>query len=252
GVSLPALADGLRHAELIAARGRLAREWIAEVDRLVPAEALPAAQPQRRPAGTLTEDVWQRHRFFEAVARALLAPGRSLLLVLDNLQWSDPDTLSFVRFLLNFAPRAPLLVATTVRSGARDLDSTVEAWLGQMRDEGLLTEISLGPLDLEETTALATALTGRRFDAAEGGLLYDATGGFPLYVVEAARSVAQDQPGASPGQLLGWMGILPKRIQQLSPAGREVAGLAAALGRDFSIPLLAEAKGHARGDTGGG
>ena len=104
-------------------------------------------------------------------------------------------------------------VATTVRSGARDIDPTIEAWLGQMRDEGLITEISLGLLDVAETTALATALTSRTFDAAESKLLYDATGGFPLYVVEAARSVAQDQAGASAGQLLGWMGILPKRIQ---------------------------------------
>jgi DNA-binding SARP family transcriptional activator len=240
-LSLAPVADWLRHAELIAARGRLGPEWIAEVDRLVPAETLPAAQPQRSPGRTRTEDVWQRHRFFEAVARALLAPARPLLLVLDNLQWSDPDTLSFVRFLLNFARHARLLVATTVRSGPRDLDPTIETWLGQMRDEGLITEISLGPLDVAETTALATALTGRRLDAAEAELLYDATGGFPLYIVEAARSVAQEQPGASPGQLVGWMGILPKRIQQLSPAGREVAGLAAALGRDFSIPLLAEA-----------
>ena len=239
-LSLAPVADWLRHIELIAARVRLGPEWIAEVDRLVPADTQSAAQPQRSPGATPTEDVWQRHRFFEAVARALLAPARPLLLVLDNLQWSDPDTLSFVRFLLNFAPQARLLVATTVRSGARDLDPTIETWLDQMRDEGLLTEISLGPLDVAETTALATALTGRRFDVAEAELLYDATGGFPLYVVEAARSVAQDQPGAS-GQLLGWMGILPKRIQQLSPAGREVAGLAAALGRDFSIPLLAEA-----------
>jgi DNA-binding SARP family transcriptional activator/tetratricopeptide (TPR) repeat protein len=240
-LSLAPVADWLRHTELIAARGRLSPEWIAEVERLVPAETQPAAQPQRSLGATPTEDVWQRHRFFEAVARALLAPARPLLLVLDNLQWSDPDTLSFVRFLLNFAPQARLLVATTVRSGAPDLHPTIEAWLGQMRDEGLLTDISLGPLDLAETTALATALTGRRFDAAEARLLYDATGGFPLYVVEAARSVAQDQPGASSGQLLGWMGILPKRIQQLSPAAREVAGLAAALGRDFNIPLLAEA-----------
>jgi DNA-binding SARP family transcriptional activator/tetratricopeptide (TPR) repeat protein len=239
-LALAPVADWLRHIEFIAARARLDPEWIAQVDRLVPAETQSAAQPQRGPGATPTEDVWQRHRFFEAVARALLAPARPLLLVLDNLQWSDPDTLSFVRFLLNFAPQARLLVVTTVRSGARDLDPTIEAWLDQMRDEGLLTEISLGPLDVAETTALATALTGRRFDAAEAELLYDATGGFPLYVVEAARSVAQDQPGAS-GQLLGWMGILPKRIQQLSPAGREVAGLAAALGRDFSIPLLAEA-----------
>jgi DNA-binding SARP family transcriptional activator/tetratricopeptide (TPR) repeat protein len=240
-LSLAPVADWLRHAELIAARDRLGPEWIAEVDRLVPAETLPAAQPQRSHGGTRKEDVWQRHRFFEAVARALLAPARPLLLVLDNLQWSDPDTLSFVRFLLNLARHARLLVATTVRSGPRDLDPTIETWLGQMRDEGLITEISLGPLDVAETTALATALTGRTLDAAEAELLYDATGGFPLYVVEAARSVAQEQPGASPSQLVGWMGILPKRIQQLSPAGREVAGLAAALGRDFSIPLLAEA-----------
>ena len=239
-LSLAPVADWLRHSELIAARGRLSPDWIAEVDRLVPAETQSAAQPQRSP-GAPTEDVWQRHRFFEAVARALLAPARPLLLVLDNLQWSDPDTLSFVRFLLNFAPTARLLVATTVRSGTPDLDPAIEPWLGQMRDEGLLTEISLGPLAIAETTALATALTGRRFGAAEAELLYDATGGFPLYVVEAARSAAPDQPGASSGQLLGWMGILPKRIQQLSPAGREVAGLAAALGRDFSIPLLAEA-----------
>jgi DNA-binding SARP family transcriptional activator/tetratricopeptide (TPR) repeat protein len=239
-LSLAPVADWLRHTELIAARGRLGTEWSAEVDRLVPADTQSAAPPQRSPGTTRTEDVWQRHRFFEAVARALLAPARPSLFVLDNLQWSDPDTLSFVRFLLNFAPQSRLLVATTVRSGARDLDPTIETWLGQMRDEGLLSEISLGPLDVAETTALATALTDRRLEAPEAKLLYDATGGFPLYVVEAARSVAQDQPGA-PGELLGWLGILPKRIQQLSPAGREVAGLAAALGRDFSIPLLAEA-----------
>jgi DNA-binding SARP family transcriptional activator/tetratricopeptide (TPR) repeat protein len=240
-LSLAPVADWLRHPELIAARGRLRPEWIAEVDRLVPGETQTAVQPERSPGIAPTEDVWQRHRFFEAVARTLLAPARPLLLVLDNLQWSDPDTLSFIRFLLNFAPQARLLLASTVRSGARGLDPTIETWLGQIRDEGLLTDISLGPLDGAETTALAAALTGRRFDAAEAKLLYDATGGFPLYVVEAARSVAQDQPGGPPGQLLGWMGILPKRIQQLSPAGREVAGLAAALGRDFSIPLLAEA-----------
>jgi DNA-binding SARP family transcriptional activator/tetratricopeptide (TPR) repeat protein len=239
-LSLAPVADWLRHTELIAARGRLGTEWSAEVDRLVPADTQSAAPLQRSPGTTRTEDVWQRHRFFEAVARALLAPARPSLFVLDNLQWSDPDTLSFVRFLLNFAPQARLLVATTVRSGARDLDPTIETWLGQMRDEGLLSEISLGPLDVAETTALATALTDRRLEAPEAKLLYDATGGFPLYVVEAARSVAQDQLGA-PGELLGWLGILPKRIQQLSPAGREVAGLAAALGRDFSIPLLAEA-----------
>ena len=192
-LSLAPVADWLRHSELIAARGRLSPEWIAEVDRLVPAETQSAAQPQRSPrahrprtSGSATGS--------SRPSRAPAGAGAPLLLVLDNLQWSDPDTLSFVRFLPQLRPTARLLVATTVRSGAPDLDPAIEAWLGQMRDEGLLTEISLGPLAIAETTALATALTGRRFDAAEAELLYDATGGFPLYVVEAARSAA---PGPS-------------------------------------------------------
>ena len=64
-----------------------------------------------------------------------------------------------------------------------------------MRATGQLTEIALGPLEVADTAALAEAITGNALTAAEAALLHATTGGFPLYVVEAARSA---DPGSRP------------------------------------------------------
>ena len=60
-------------------------------------------------------DAWQRHRFFEGLARALIAVGRPMLLVLDNVQWCDQETLAFITFCLGLASGTPVLVAATLR-----------------------------------------------------------------------------------------------------------------------------------------
>ncbi len=242
-LSLAPVADWLRDPALISARSLIDQVWREEADRLVPVgsrstpegPALGAVPPPGGP------DVWQRPRFFEGLARALLARSQPVLLVLDNAQWSDPDTLSFVRFLLNFAPDAPLLLVATARPSDTAEESALDAWLAHLRDEGLLTEVNLLPLDVAGTATLAGELTGQRPEGTAADLLFDATGGFPLYVVEAARSSTHDLSGQGPSSPLAWMDILPRRIQQTSPAAREVAGLAAAVGRDFTIPLLVEA-----------
>ena len=234
-LSLAPVADWLREPVLMRARERLAPLWRAQAALLVPEDGSSA---QVEPAGP--RDVWQRHRFFEGLARALLAGSGPLLLVLDNVQWSDPDTLSFVRFLLNVAPRAPLLVVATTRPNLTGTTTDADRWLGLLRDDRLLVEMPLNPLDVAETTALAAVLTGQPRQAVAAELVYAATSGFPLYVVEAARS-SLDLTRASSGGGVGWMGILRRRVQEASPAAREVAGLAAAVGRDFEVPLLVEA-----------
>ncbi len=242
-LSLAPVADWLREPALMSARSLLDQVWREEADRLVPVASraasgdLAAVAPSA-PAG---QDVWQRPRFFEGLARALLATSRPVMLVLDNAQWSDPDTLSFIRFLLNFAPDARLLLVATARPADTTEESNLDAWLARIRDEGLLTEVDLLPLDAAGTATLAGELTGEVLEGAAADLLFDATGGFPLYVVEAARSTSHDLSDAGSRAPLGWMEILPRRIQQTSPAAREVAGLAAAVGRDFTIPLLVEA-----------
>lgn len=234
-LSLAPVAEWLREPALMRARDRLAPPWRAQAALLVPEPGAPA---ETEPAGP--RDVWQRHRFFEGVARALLAGPGPLLLVLDNLQWSDPDTLSFVRFLLNVAPRAPLLVVATVRPNLTGTPTPADDWLDVLRDDRLLAELPLQPFDVGQTAELAAALTHQPREAVAAELIYAATSGFPLYIVEAARS-SLDLTRASSGGGIGWMTILRRRIQEASPAAREVAGLAAAVGRDFEVPLLVEA-----------
>jgi tetratricopeptide (TPR) repeat protein len=184
-------------------------------------------------------DAWQRHRFYEGIARALLAVGRPTLLVLDNMQWCDQETLAFITFCLGLAEGAPLLVAATLRDDGLDADPELVSWMTRMRATGLLTELSLTPLDAASTAHLAQAISGRPLPEADTGLLHATTGGFPLYVIEAMRGT--DDAGGMLLSVGDLAAVLRKRLEQATGPAREVAGLAAAAGTNFSLDLLTEA-----------
>jgi len=234
-LALAPVADWLRNPAVQSAVTTLDPAWRTEVGRLVPAEG----HEDRGTSPRAMVDAWQRHRFFEGIARALLAVGRPTLLVLDNMQWCDQETLAFISFCLGLADGAQLLVAATMRDDGLDDDPELASWTVQMRATGLLTELSLAPLDAVETAQLAGAISGRPLAAADTGLLHATTGGFPLYVIEAVRGT--DEAGGaplSPGDLAA---VLRKRLEQATGPAREVAGLAAAVGTNFTLDLLAEA-----------
>jgi hypothetical protein len=237
-LALAPVADWLRDPAVQAAAATLEPAWRAEVARLVPDRSAAGHDPA---PGTMA-DGWQRHRFFEGLARALMAVSRPLLLVLDNVQWCDQETLDFVTFCLGLAGDGTrLLVAGTVRDDHRRGDHDLMAWAVRMRAAGLLTELSLSPLDACDTALLAQAISGRPLAAEAVATLHATTGGFPLYVIETARGdVGGGDPGGPlpPGDLSA---VLRKRLAQATLAAQEVAGLAAAVGTDFSLELLTEA-----------
>ena len=76
-------------------------------------------------------DAWQRHRFLEGLARAVLSAGRPALLVLDDLQWCDEDTLAWLQLLLHLGQGHPLLVLAAGRpqeaEGNAELTGTLRA-----------------------------------------------------------------------------------------------------------------------------
>jgi DNA-binding SARP family transcriptional activator len=233
-LALTPVADWLRHPAVQSAAATLDLAWRAEVGRLIPAEGYAGRQTGSRAMA----DAWQRHRFFEGLARALLAVGRPLLLVLDNVQWCDQETLAFITFCLGLAGDAPLLVAGTLRDDNLD-DPELAGWIVRMRATGLLTELSLSPLEITDTAQLARALSGQPLGEADANLLHAITGGFPLYVIEAIRGAVDLRGTPLPAGDLA--AVLHKRLDQASAAAREVAGLAAAVGTNFTLDLLTEA-----------
>ena len=233
-LALAPVADWLRNPAVQSAAAALDPAWRAEVGRLMPGESYGG----RGSGPRAMVDAWQRHRFYEGLARALLAVGRPTLLVLDNMQWCDQETLAFITFCLQLAGGSPLLVAGTVRDDDLGEDPELGEWTVRMRATGLLTELSLGPLDAADTAQLAEAISGQPLPAADADLLHATTGGFPLYVIEAVRSTADPGDTLPVGDLAA---VLRKRFEQATAPAREVAGLAAAVGTNFSLDLLTEA-----------
>lgn len=228
------VADWLRSPALYEAIGRLDAVWRTELARLVP--SLLTEDPALSPPLPLSED-WQRQRFHEAMARAVLAAPKPRLLVIDDVQWCDRETLAWLRYLLRFEPSAPLLVVGTVRSEAVDADHPLHEIVRQLQRARQVTELELGSLDAAETTALAQQLTDA--DMGDWGeRIYRETEGNPLFVVETVRA-GLDKSTQAIGDLPATVqAVIATRLAQLSTPARELAQLAATVGRAFGVEVL--------------
>jgi DNA-binding SARP family transcriptional activator/tetratricopeptide (TPR) repeat protein len=240
-------------ARCFAARGRLAlapvAEWLrvpalrrgiqrldeaarTEVLRLVPELA---TEPATAGAGRDVErapltDAWHRRRFFDALVEAVHAVGDPVLLVLDDLQWADHETLAWLEVLVNSPSDSPLLVLGTARSEELHDNPELVGLCRRLRARALLRDVELMPLDLHAVTELAAAIGGAPLAAAAVRELHSQTRGFPLFVIESVRwgSVRSVRVEA----------VLGDRLGKLSPAAAALAQLAATVGRDFSLELL--------------
>ena len=104
--------DWLR-ADAIASRvQRLEAEWRAELARLLP-ELRSRGQPSEPVADIATSG---RRVLFDALVRVFAGSEAPLLLVLDDLQWCDEDTIELIGYLVSRASAAPILIATTARA----------------------------------------------------------------------------------------------------------------------------------------
>jgi DNA-binding SARP family transcriptional activator len=248
-LSFAPVTEWLRGPAIRGAISRLERPWLTEVARLLP--ELLTQHPDLPPPSPLTE-YWQRRRFFEALARAALAGGGPRLLLLDDVQWCDTETLEWLRFLMHFDPRARLLVVATARSEELTPEHPASTLMDALRSDDQLTDISLGPLDAAEAAKIAGQVAGRLLSEDQATRLYHETEGNPLFVVEMARSGSgADIPTATPdvaAAVLASPALPPKvyavishRLAQLSADARALAELAATIGRAFSADVLASA-----------
>jgi len=239
------LAAWLRTPAIAEVITRLDPPHLSELTRLLPElssriPGIPRPQP-------FPEDE-QRHRLFDAAASLLLSLGEPLVLVADDIQWCDQETLRFLHFLLRRPPTTPLLVAATARLEETPRQGPLADLLTRLRALGSLTEIELQRLTPEATATLASKLGTGTLDATSADALFRETEGNALFVVEAIR--AGWRPDTSPRSVITAKvhAVIASRLDQLSAPARRLADLAATLGRDFTVEVLARAT-DAPGDT---
>jgi DNA-binding SARP family transcriptional activator len=212
--------------------------WLTDVARLHP--ALVTARPDvTTPVQQL--ESWQRLRFFEALGQAFRSAA-PLVLVLDDLQWADADTIEWLHYFLRSAAGSSCLVVATVRAEEEQDNPPLGRLLGQLRHDDLVTTVALGPLDEAATALLAGAVAERSLDEATQARTYRDTEGHPLFIIERGRMELAAQEGSpTVGELSRVQSVVAARLALLSDEARATAEVASAVGRDFQFDLLARA-----------
>ncbi|MEX2535554.1 MAG: BTAD domain-containing putative transcriptional regulator [Trueperaceae bacterium] len=215
---------------------------LSEVARLLP-ELLTARSDIPYPE-PLTEG-WQRTRLFERLSEVFTQTRGPRVFVLDDGQWCDGETIAWLGHLARHGLNARQLVLVALRSDELAQDHPLTSLLLGLRSRSLVTEIELGPLSETESAELTKQLTGREAGLNDAALIYREGEGNPLFITELARAGSPASP-VHPDDILGTLpprmqAVLQARLAQLSPTGRLVAELAACIGRDFNVTLLAGA-----------
>jgi len=199
----------------------------------------------------------ERYRVHRAV-RALLevmAGDGGLVLILDDLHWSDEGSLELLDHLLRHPPRGEVLLALAYRP------RQVEARLGQAVaaavQRGLATVVTVGPLSLAEAGELLPA----GLSSFRRRQLFEASAGNPFHLELLARDPGGGEaalPAALAGEFAGLDVLRRQILYAAAVAGDDVdAGLLAAvadLPMGAVLPALDDlaARDLIRSDSSGG
>ncbi|MGB6538606.1 MAG: AAA family ATPase [Xanthobacteraceae bacterium] len=210
-------------------------------DRTLLAELLSLANDGRYPALALGPQQ-RRQRTLDALLTRIAALARSapLLIVFEDSHWTDPTSLELLGRLVDRIESLRALLIVTFRP---EFDAP---WIGRPH----VTTLTLNRLAQRDIGAMIDHVIGNK--ALPAGIRQDIierTDGIPLFVeemtkavIEAASPSAAEQavaavPSAASPLPASLHASLMARLDRLGPA-KEVAEMAAAIGREFSHALI--------------
>ncbi len=160
-------------------------------------------------------------RAMAAFLRAELSQG-PVLLVLEDLHWSDSPTVRLVEELLRELADSPLMVLALGRPEAKTLFPGL--W-GRF-----LHELPLRGLNPRACARLVHEVLGMQVSEAVVSRLVEHAAGNPLFLEELIRGVAEGLGEETPGTVLA---MLQHRLQRLESGPRRVLMAASIYGRAF-------------------
>lgn len=227
----------LRHPAMAGQIRQLARRERFVLGRLLP--ELDDSWNSVRPEDVdVSED---RRRLFEAIAASFFAGGRPVVLIADDVQWCDEQSLQLMHYLVRLDALNPLLIVATARREDIAQGSPAGSLFAGLQMIDRATEVALGPLTPSEAAELARHLVRNEIDGSSLDELYAETEGNPLFIVEAIRAGWDGADRSAPKLSPKLQAVIGSRLRQLTPSARDLLGVAAAIGREFNATVLAKA-----------
>jgi class 3 adenylate cyclase len=188
--------------------------------------------PERDPPLGLTPEAQRKKLLMTIVAWFVgLARLEPMVVVLEDLHWVDPSTLELQGLLVERGASASLLLLYTARSEFRApwplLAHHAQVTLGRLSQRHVRDMVAHVAPHIELTEPVIEAVVER-------------TDGNPLYVEELTKALLEaDVGGTAPGRTIPatLQDSLMARLDRLGRA-KEVAQVAAVIGREFSYALL--------------
>jgi predicted ATPase len=243
-------ADGKQLIEFLSQH---APTWLAQMPAILSAAELEALQRKTQGA--------TRERMLRELAEAVevLTAERALVLVVEDLHWSDPSTLDWLAFVARRQERARVLVISTYRPGEMLTEGhPLKGVTQELFAHQLGTELPLSRLSEAEVTAyLALRFPAGVLPTRLGQVLYQRTGGNPLFLISMVQELisrgvllqGQEERWAFQGTIaeLGtWTPesvryLLARQRERLLPEAQRVLEAASLAGLEFSAAVVAAA-----------
>ena len=195
-------------------------------------------------------------RLFEAVLDLVgrLSERQPLVVILEDLHWADEMSLRLLLYLARRVKSRRVLLAATVREEELAGSPVLRQLLEELASEPVPLSLELGPLSRADTAALVRALARVGSDepwlsrAAEQ--VWALSEGNPFVVVECVHALphasARPEAMALPRRVRE---MITARLERLGERARQLAAVAAVVGRECGFPLLQRAAGLSPADA---
>lgn len=196
----------------------------------------------------------ERYKIYEEYRQRIktLVEIRPLLLIIDDVQWADPESLSLLIFLSKFVHDEKFSIFCAypddviVLKKFRSFQNMLEKIIGT---RGVHT-LKLEPLKIEETAALLESLLQTwKIPSELLKIIYEKTEGNPLYVEEVAhvvltkgfyeprtRKIKRELKELAVPETL--VNLIKGRVETLPDNAKKLLSIAAVFGRRFSYAHL--------------
>lgn len=200
-----------------------------------------------------------RRRLLHAILAALdrLSRIQPLLLVFEDVHWSDDATLDLLLFLAQGVAERPVVLALSYRSD--EVGPRLSRLLAEVDRRRVGIELRLSRLSQSEVEEMLLAIFGTAVvpDRHFAGMLHSLTEGNPFFVEEVLKALvvsgdfAPTEHGRWKARRLERVQVprsaveaVRRRLASLSVAAREIASMAAVAGRRLDFALLQALSGR--------
>ena len=234
--------DDTLQAKLDKLDALLAQTSTSKQDATLFADLLSLANDGRYPALEMPPQQ-RRQRTLEALTTQLaeLAGQHPVLMIFEDLHWIDPTSLEALSRTVDRIKTLPVLLLVTFRPEFN------APWMGQSR----VTSLTLNRLGEDEAAAIIARLAGNKEIPPDVmAEIVERTDGIPLFVEEMTKAVLEAKSEGAARRTAAAIPLpalavpaslhasLMARLDRLGSA-KEIAQIGAAIGREFSHPLLA-------------